>query len=98
MPFKLRSAHAASFVPAPRDALQLAWQLLCPAAPAHHALPHTQPANRCRRRYPSPCRREGFSTDFGIVDIDFKDPKLPRVPKQSAKWLQKHVFSRSAKQ
>ncbi|KAI8476517.1 MAG: glycoside hydrolase superfamily [Monoraphidium minutum] len=42
--------------------------------------------------------KEGFSTKFGIVHVDFKNPALPRTPKQSAKWLQKWVFTKSNKQ
>jgi len=42
--------------------------------------------------------REGFSTRFGIVHIDFNDKALPRTPKDSAKYLSQHVFKKSSKQ
>ncbi len=51
--------------------------------------------------HPPPCpspRREGFSTRFGIVAVDFSDKDLPRAPKDSARYLQQHVFSKSKKQ
>jgi beta-glucosidase len=41
--------------------------------------------------------KEGFSTRFGIVNIDFKNPSLPRTPKDSAKWLQANVFTKSSR-
>lgn len=40
--------------------------------------------------------KEGFSTDFGIVDVDFKNPALPRTPKDSARWLRTYIFPFSA--
>ncbi|KAI8476683.1 MAG: glycoside hydrolase superfamily [Monoraphidium minutum] len=42
--------------------------------------------------------KEGFSTKFGIVHVDFKNKTLPRTPKQSAKWLQTHIFKKSKMQ
>lgn len=39
--------------------------------------------------------REGFSTKFGIVSVDFKNKTLPRAPKQSAQWLKKYVFTKT---
>ena len=44
-----------------------------------------------------PPRREGFSTKFGLVHVDFDDAKLPRTPKESARYLQKYVFSKSTR-
>lgn len=41
--------------------------------------------------------KEGFSTKFGIVNVDFKNKALPRTPKDSAKWLSKWVFNKSGK-
>ena len=41
--------------------------------------------------------KEGFSTRFCIVIIDFKNPSLPRTPKDSAKWLQANVFTKSSR-
>ncbi len=42
--------------------------------------------------------REGFTTRFGIVYVDFKDPKLPRRVKTSGLWLSKHFFNVSRAQ
>jgi beta-glucosidase/6-phospho-beta-glucosidase/beta-galactosidase len=42
--------------------------------------------------------REGESTRFGLVRVDFDDPNLPRTPKQSALYLRDNVFSKSDKQ
>lgn len=36
--------------------------------------------------------KEGFNTDFGIVDVDFKNATLPRTPKDSARWLRTYIF------
>ena len=36
--------------------------------------------------------REGFQTRFGVVYVDFKNPALPRVVKDSGRWLAKFVF------
>ena len=36
--------------------------------------------------------REGYSSQFGIVYVDYKD-NLKRTPKISALWFQKHFFS-----
>eukprot|EP00879_Flechtneria_rotunda_P007225 GHRR01007582.1.p1 GENE.GHRR01007582.1~~GHRR01007582.1.p1 ORF type:complete len:500 (+),score=122.40 GHRR01007582.1:150-1649(+) len=36
--------------------------------------------------------REGFTTRFGIVRIDFDKPGLPRRIKDSAKWLSQYIF------
>ncbi|KIY97045.1 hypothetical protein MNEG_10919 [Monoraphidium neglectum] len=41
--------------------------------------------------------KEGFSTKFGIVNVDFKNKALPRKPKDSAKWLKEYVFTKSTK-
>lgn len=58
-------------------------------APSQHLAP---PLHR-----PHCLRREGYTTDFGIVDIDFKDPRLPRRVKQSANWLKNNVFTKSTR-
>lgn len=42
--------------------------------------------------------REGFSTKFGIVHVDFAGKTLKRTPKESAWWLKSNVFSRSNRQ
>ncbi len=42
--------------------------------------------------------REGFSTRFGIVRVDFDKKDLPRRPKDSARWLSKYVFTKSTQQ
>lgn len=39
--------------------------------------------------------REGYSTNFGLVDIDFKNKDLPRKPKDSARWMAQHIFRKS---
>jgi hypothetical protein len=36
--------------------------------------------------------KEGFGTDFGIVDVDFRNATLPRTPKDSARWLRTYIF------
>jgi len=37
--------------------------------------------------------KEGFGTDFGIVDVDFENATLlPRRPKDSARWLRTYLF------
>lgn len=41
--------------------------------------------------------KEGFSTRFGLVRVDFDKPGLPRHVKQSGKWLSQNVFSKSKK-
>jgi beta-glucosidase len=42
--------------------------------------------------------KEGFSTRFGVVRVDFDKPGLPRRVKDSGKWLSKHVFTKSNQQ
>ena len=42
--------------------------------------------------------REGFSTKFGIVHVDFGSKNLTRTPKESAKWLSRYIFNRSKRQ
>ena len=39
--------------------------------------------------------REGYTTNFGLVDIDFKNKDLPRRPKDSARWMAQHLFRKS---
>ncbi|XP_008213502.1 myrosinase 1 [Nasonia vitripennis] len=36
----------------------------------------------------------GYTVQFGLVDIDFKDPKLTRTPKKSVSWFKRTIAAR----
>jgi len=42
--------------------------------------------------------REGYSTKYGIVHVDFKSKDLKRTVKDSGRWFSQNLFSKSSKQ